>query len=215
MCSDLEGKIFLTQLLHFLNSFFLCLSWCLAVFIYVFGWYIRVCGWPVLQRRGSNVSSFSAGKNYVWVSLTIINKCLYIKILLNDCTQLQIHVIVVLSKIYLFLFLLMILKSRTTSACFPFFFLHRSGNGALTSKYSARQVCFHYIFVTRNTMNFHPFSLCIIAPPCIIDDWHYWTFQLRLINFGVLVFEKGGLGTSKRIKVIVRRLKVNFDKLKH
>lgn len=72
VCSELEGKIFLTQLLHFLNSFFLCLSWCLAVFIYVFGWYIRVCGWPVLQRRGSNVSSFSAGKNYVWVSLTII-----------------------------------------------------------------------------------------------------------------------------------------------
>ena len=121
MCSELEGKIFLTQLLHFLNSFFLCLSWCLAVFFYVFGWYICVCGWPVLQRRGSNVSSFSAGKNYVWVSLTII-KCLYIKILLNDCTQPQIHVIVVLSKIYLFLLLLMILKSRTTWLLAFFFF---------------------------------------------------------------------------------------------
>ena len=58
--------------MHFPNYVFFCLSWCLAVFIYVFGGYICVRSWPVLQRRSSNVSSFSAWKNYVWVSLTII-----------------------------------------------------------------------------------------------------------------------------------------------
>lgn len=141
--------------------------------------------------------------------------------MLNDCTQLQIHVIVVLSKIYLFLLLLMILKSRTTSASFFFFFLHRSGNGALTSKYSARQVCFHEHFYHKKHCELSSFFIL-----------YYWTLHLPVslmigitdfFNYCSLIlvfwsypsFDKEGLGMSKRIKVIVKRLKVNFDKLKH
>lgn len=94
----------------------------------------------------------------------------------------------------------MILKSRTTSACFPFFFLHRSGNGALTSKYSARQVCFHYIFVTRNTMNFHPFSLCIIGPlhlpvSLMIDITELFNYGSLILVFWSL--KKGDWGRQK------------------
>ena len=70
-------------------------------------------------------------------------------------------------------------------------------------------------------MNFHPFSLCIIGPlhlpvSLMIDITELFIYgSLILVFWSYPSFEKGGLGTSKRIKVIVRRLKVNFDKLKH
>ena len=67
----------------------------------------------------------------------------------------------------------MILKSRTTSASFFFFFLHRSGNGALTSKYSARQVCFHeHFYHKKHCELFILFHSVLLdpPPPCIIDD---------------------------------------------
>lgn len=110
------------------------------------------------------------------------------------------------------------------AAMFPLFLLGRimfgSGNGALTSTVPDK-FAFSNIFITRNTMNFHPFSLCIIGPlhlpvSLTIDITELFIYgSLILVFWSYPSFEKGGLGTSKRIKVIVRRLKENFDKLKH